>query len=303
MEKIIGAIASALNLDATELAAELKDGENWLEEGKIAEALLPKMSAQVKAAKEAQYKRGVREKGVAVGKFLSKSGFSNADNLEGDALLEAYTEHIRASAEVPTGGDPKAMPKEELAKLPFVKELVNEGKQSAGAKLAEMQAAHDAERRKWEGDRVKDLAAARIPEFLDGAKVILDVHGVDGSRAARIRAISSQIDWSSVRVGQDGGLVFVDADGNPKTDDFGKPMDFKKHVVEIGSATFGTHAATPGKGGAGPTGTPSGGQSGGKVYSFASTEDFNAQYMREADAAKRSQMLKDFKQQQSEAGT
>lgn len=302
MDKIIGAVASALNLDATELSAELKDGEKWLEEEKVAEVLSAKVSAQVKAAKEAQYKRGIREKGKAVEQFLSRAGFANPDKLEGDALLEAAVDFMKASHDGEGGKDPKALTREELAKLPDVKALITEAQRAAGAKYEQLSAQFETEKKSWQSQRIQDLGAARLPEILEEAKVVLDIPGTEGSRAARIKAVNSMIDWGSVGVDDKGAFVFLDSDGQPKTDDFGKPVDFKKHVVSIASGIYGTHLADPKKGGAAPSGGPSG-QGGGtyqRTFTFTDAKDFNSQYLGESDQAKRSTMLKDWNIQQKE---
>lgn len=304
MEKIIGAVASALSLDAVELSAELKDGEKWLEEEKLAEILSAKVSAQVKAAKEAQRLRGIREKGKAVEQFLSKQGFSNPDKLEGDALLEAYSDYLKASHEGEGGKDPRAMSREDLAKLPDVKALVVDAQKAAGAKYEQLSAQFEAEKKSWQSQRVQDLGAARLPEILEEAKVVLDIKGSEGSRAARIKAVSSMIDWGSVGIDANGGLVFIDSDGQPKTDDFGKPVDFKKHVVGLASGIYGVHLADPKKGGAAPAGGQSGQGGGGtyqRTHSFNDAADFNARYMVETNVSTRASMLKDWKVQQEEA--
>ena len=61
MEKIFTALASALNLDAEEFNAALRDGDKWLTDEQLADKIGEAARTQVKAAKEAQLKRGKRE--------------------------------------------------------------------------------------------------------------------------------------------------------------------------------------------------------------------------------------------------
>jgi hypothetical protein len=296
-DKIIGAIASALNLDATELTADLKEGENWLEAGKLSETLFAKISAQVKAAKEAQYKRGIRERAKSVESFLSKSGFVNAEKLEGDALLEAYTEHLKASADTDTahaGKEPAKMSKDDLAKLPEVKALVNEAKQQAGQQIETLKTQYDTDRTKWQRDRILDVAQAKLPAYLKAANINLEVPGVADGEEKRIKAIMSMLPTGDMGLNEKGELVFMDSDGQPKTDDFGKPLDFKKHVTELGANLFGIRKVDPSKSGVAPQNGQKPGANDQRVYSFADKDAFSAAILVEADPAKRSKMLKDF---------
>lgn len=296
-DKIIGAIASALNLDATELTADLKEGDNWLEAGKLADTLSAKISTQVKAAKEAQYKRGIRERAKSVENYLSKSGFVNSDKLEGDALLEAYTDHLKSSSEpdpAHTGKEPAKMTKEDLAKLPEVRALVTEAKQQAGQQIETLKAQYEGDRAKWQRDRVLDVAAAKLPTYLKAANVNLEVPGVADGEEKRLKAIMSMLPANELGLNDAGELVFVDADGLPKTDDFGKPMDVKKFVTDLGANLFGVRKFDPSKGGIDPKKGQMPGASAQPVYSFANKDAFSSAILIETDPAKRSQMLKDY---------
>lgn len=300
MDKIIGAIASALNLDATELTAELKDGENWLEAGKLAETLSSKISAQVKAAKEAQYKRGIRERAKAVESFLSKSGFTNPDKLEGDALLEAYTEHLKASAEpdpAHAGKEPAKMTREELAKLAEVKALITEAKQQAGAQIEALKSQYESDRANWQRERVLDVVQSKLPAYLKAANVNLEVPGAADGEEKRIKAIAALLPTGEIGLNEKGEPIFLDADGQPKTDDFGKPLDFKKHVTELGANLFGIRKVDPSKSGIAPQTGQKPGPNDQRVYTFANKEAFDSQFLVESDPAKRTQMFKDFQAQ------
>lgn len=300
-EKIIGALASALNLDATELFAELKDGDKWAENA--TELLSGKISAQVKAAKEAQYKRGIREKGKAVEQYLRGKGFDNAEKLEGEALLEAAFEFLTPKGgNSGQSGEPAKMTKEDLLKLPEVKALIDEGKKQAGSQFEALKAEYDAAKTTWQTMRIKDLSAAQLPSYLDEAKVILDVPGSQGTKEKRVQAIAALIDWSKVSLNEKNQLIFIDEQGQPATDDFGKPLDFKKHVVGIAAEIYGVHKTDSSKGGAAPGGKPSNpGNTRADKYAFTDSKAFQEALFSEPDVSKRAQMRQDWKEQSEAA--
>lgn len=292
-EKLIGAIASALNLDATELLTELKDGEGWASNAES--TLSDRMKAQVKAVKEEQRKRGIKEKATAVEKFFKAKGFDNPERLEGDAMLDAAFEQLAQKQE---GGEPGKLTPAELAKLPEVKALIEEGKQNAAKAYDALKAEYEQAKTGYQRDRVKDLAAAKIPSILDAGKIVLDVPGVEGSKDKRIKALFNLLDWSEVGVNDKGDLIYINQDGTQKTDDFGKPVDFQKSIVSMASEIYGVQKVDPSKSGANPAGSGAAGAGGaGRVYTFANAAEFSAAVMAEADPAKRSQMRKDYSEQ------
>ena len=130
-EKVIGAIASALSLDASEFTAALKDGDKWLADDALADKIGELAAAQVKAAKEAQHKRGQRETWTAVEKRLKAQGFENAEKLQNVAMLDAFFEAY-GPEKAPEGKTPEQFTKEDLVKLPIVKSLMQEAKAEAG---------------------------------------------------------------------------------------------------------------------------------------------------------------------------
>lgn len=300
IEKILGVIASTLNIDATEWTAELKDGDKWADDA--AEKVAAKISAQVKAVKEAQHKRGIREKGKAIETFFKQHGFENPEKLEGDAYLSAVLDHIGTKQGDSAGSDDtKALTKEQLAKLPEVKALIQEAKQDAGKQLADLQASFSAKEREFMQTRVKDRTSALMPQILDDANIVLEVPGMENSRQSRIQALQALINWNEIGLDEKGNPIFVDSEGSPATDDFGKVKEFKKWLVDTGANIYGTHKGQPGQSGANPQGGPNG-QQGATRYSFADESSFSRAYQTETDAAKRVEMLKAYKEQKA-AGT
>ena len=305
-EKAIGAIASALSLDVSEFTAALKDGEKWLADEALADKIGELVASQVKAAKEAQHKRGQRETWTAVEKRLKAQGFDNAEKLQNVAMMDAFFETYVAD-KAPEGKTPEQFTKEELAKLPMVKSLMQEAKAEAGKQYDALKTEYEAAKNDWKVQRVQDVAKRKMVEHLEEAKILLDLPGSTVNKAKRVEAISAMLNWAEVGVTDKGEVVFVDPDGNVKTDDFGKALDFKKQVVSIGTDLFGVLKQDPTKSGAQPSGSGAAGASGGgngqhvQKYNFASQKDFDSAYIGTSDNSERFQMLKDWQYQQQQA--
>lgn len=290
VEKLIGAVASALNLNAQELIAELKDGENWADG---ADGILrTRVKAHFGAEKKAQENRGRREQAEIWEKLLGKHGFDNPDGLKGEELITAAVTHFTSSAEPPSG-NPAALSREELLKMKEVKALVDEGKRKVAEQLEAAQKEFSDKEKAWKQQRVKDIAAAKLPKILEEGKVVLDTPGVD--RQKRLSLLSRTIDWDSVGIDDEGELYFAEPDGSPKSDNNGRAMDFSKTVLTEAIAIFGVHKVDPSKSGGSPAGQGTGAAPGSKpLYTFASRSELDAALANEPDVSKRSQMRKDF---------
>ena len=106
------------------------------------------------------------------------------------------------------------------------------------------------------------------------------------------------LDWSEIGANDKGDLIYINPDGTPKTDDFGKQVDFEKSIVSIAYGIYGDKKLDSSKSGANPTGSGAAGAGGtGRVYTFANAAEFSAAVMSEADPAKRAQMRKDYSEQ------
>lgn len=304
-EKAIGAIASALSLDVSEFTAALKDGDKWLADDELAAKIGDLTAQQVKAAKEAQHKRGQRETWTAIEKRLKAQGFTNEEKLQNLALLDAFFDGYTPE-KAPEGKEPAQFTKDELVKLPTVKSLMQEAKAEAGKAFEALKSEYETAKTTWQKQRVSDVAKRRLVEHLEEGKVVLDLPGSNVSKSKRVEAIASMLNWSEIGLDKNGEPIFVDADGNPKTDDFGKQIDFKKHVLSIGSELFGVLKQDPAKGGANPTQGGAAGAAGGNgeytpKYTFATQKDFDTAYRGVSEASERFQMMKDWKHQQQEA--
>ncbi len=145
------------------------------------------------------------------------------------------------------------------------------------------------------------MVHAMIPDILLSANVILDVPN-GARREDRIKAVIQLINTGELGLNDKGEIVFVDETGAPRADDFGKPIDFKKKVVEIGTSLFGVQKQDPAKGGANPPANTGGGNGEYKpMYRFADANEYSKMWGSEPDAAKRAQMTSDFNHQQKQA--
>lgn len=302
-EKILGAIASALHLDASEFVAALKDGENWLPDDQLTAKAAEIIGGQVKAAKDAQLKRGTRESWTSVERWMKAKGFDNTEKLQGSDLLDAFAEHLQGLA--PEGGDggkkPAEMSADELAKLPTVKTLMQKAKEEAGKAMQALQVEFDNYKTTAARDRVKMAMQTAIPEILETAGVILEIPGI-AKKADRIAAIGKLVDAGELGLDESGKIVFVNADGTPKTDDYGKAVDFQKHIASLGAAIFGIQKQDPSKAGANPPANGGGSGDYKPAYKFATAEEYAKAKFDEPDAAKRAQMAADWAHQQQAAG-
>ena len=302
-EKLFGAIASALHLDAAEFTTALKDGEKWLADDDLAAKVAEEITKQVKAAKDAQHKRGQREAWSAVEKVLKTKGFSNEEKAQGTALLDVFFEQYSPET-TPEGKKPTEFSEDELAKLPTVKALMQKAKAEAGKQYEQLKSEYDQARQKWQTERVTEVAKRKLSEHLEEAKVMLEVPGSNVSKAKRVEAIAAMLDFSSISLNDKGEVIFVDAEGNPKTDDFGKALDFKKHVVAIGSDLYGIQKQDPTKGGGNPAGGGAKGAAGADYtpkFSFANSSEYDTALKSASTPEDRLEVMKSWRHQQQQA--
>lgn len=302
MDKLLGALASALQLDETEIAA-LKDGENWVSDDVLAEKLPAVASAKLKAAKEAQLKRGTRETWVSVKKLMKNAGFTPDADAEGATLFEAFAEHLKSQSTPEGGAKPAELSKEELAKLPAVKALLIEARTEVGKKLEDLQGAFDAYKRDTETKEISQSARAYLADAIRNGDVLLSPAGVAVDADERVNLILSSVNFSNLKLVDVKGKkipVQVDENGEPILDDYGKPVDLAKSVVEQARKVYGPRGQDPNKGGANPK--PGSGKAGEyqRVNTFASQADFTAAYSKAATSAERLQIMQDWSHQQKE---
>lgn len=316
--KVLGAIASTLQLDASELAESLKDGETWLPDEDLSKKLGETISGRVKAAKEEQRKRALRESSESVAKWAKGKGFTPEDaELKGTALLDAYDEYLKSKRTEHTNIDPAQagkLTRDELAKLPDVQKLITEAnaqvvdkyKQEVGRELEKVQSEYKSYKDSTEREKVEVVTMQYITKALTEGNVMLEPTGTKVSKDARIGAVAKMIDLNRVRINDKREPYFVNEHGDPETDtDFGKPIDFAKHIVTIGKDLFGERGPDSGKGGGNPqggNGNPGGnGNKYKQEYFFKSAEDYSKTMSYEADPSKRAKMSEDFQFQQQQA--
>lgn len=312
--KVLGVIASTLNLNATELTESLKDGEAWLSDGEISKKLGEAISGQVKAAKVAQRNRALKETTETVAKWTRGQGFtpSDADLKSTEMLLQSFSDHLESSKPDTTTIDPATagkLSRDELAKLPEVQSLITSAnaaviekyKKEVGAELEKVKTEYTTYKAQTEREKIEAVTLQAVTRALEQGNVMLEPTGTKVSKDARIRAVLREIDLGKVRVNDKREPYFVDEHGEPLTDaDFGKPVDFSKHVIGIGKDLYGERGPDSSKGGANPEGQT--GQNGSakfrQEYFFKSDAELSKAMFSEPDAAKRAKMSEDFAFQQ-----
>jgi len=311
--KVLGVIASTLQLDASELAESLKDGETWLPDEDLSKKLGETISGRVKAAKEEQRKRALRESSESVAKWVKAQGFTpDETDLKGTALLDAFSEHLKSSKPDATTIDPATagkLSRDELAKLPEVQSLITSAnaavidkyKKEVGAELEKVKTEYTTYKASTEREKIEAVTLQAVTRALEQGNVMLEPTGTKVSKDARIRAVLREIDLGKVRVNDKREPYFVDEHGEPLTDaDFGKPVDFSKYIVGIGKDLYGERGPDSSKGGGNPEGQN--GQNGSakfrQEYFFKSDQELSKAMFSEPDAAKRAKMSEDFAFQQ-----
>lgn len=315
--KVLGVIAATLNLNATELAESLKDGEDWLSDDEISKKLGEAISGQVKAAKVAQRNRVLKETTETVAKKVKANGFNpSADDLKTtDALLDSFFEHLESSKPDATTIDPATagkLSRDELAKLPEVQSLITAAntammekyKDEVGKELQAIKSEYTTYRDSTERAERKAVLDAFVAGQLEEGNVLLQPAGASVEKPYRISIVSKEIDLNSVRVRDENGKkipYLVDEHGDPATDPtFGKPVDLGQIVVGIGKRLYGERGPDSSKGGGNPEGQT--GQNGSakfrQEYFFKSDQELSKAMFSEPDAAKRAKMSEDFAFQQ-----
>lgn len=318
--KVLGVIASTLQLDATELADALKDGETWLPDEEITKKLGETISGRVKAAKEEQRKRALRESSESLLKWAKAQGFTPDDaELKGTALLDAFAEHLKSSKSEPTSIDPATagkLTRDDLAKLPEVQKLITEAnaqvmekyKGEVGKELDRIKSEYTTYKEMTERERVEAATLKHTELALEQGNIMLEPTGAKVSKAARIRSVFRELDLRRIRLNDKQEPYFINEHGEPLVDaDFGAPVDFYKRVIAIGKELYDERGPDSTKSGANPSGQSGQGANGKfrQEYFFKSDKELSSAMFAESDPAKRAKMSEDFafqQQQQKAAG-
>lgn len=265
MEEIIALLALAMGKPNEEITASLeKDGV--MPEGQAlvdsAKGLLTKHISDVK---KEQHKRGSRETHA---KYRSeiKSRWADAPSDVTDDL-EFFKEFLETKE---GSADPAGMSKEDLVKNPVVKSLITEQVQRQKEQYAKLQDELHKTREQYETETAKILAQTQLQAVVNETKVILGED--DQTRQRRLKTLETLIFNGRKMKAEGGKLVFLDANGDPETDDAGNPITLKNLVLQEG-AVFGFHKQDPGKAGAG-AGSGNGKEGGSAKMKFTTKEDF-----------------------------
>jgi hypothetical protein len=287
-QEILKGVASALQIDVTELADVLKkDGED-LKGDAIAKAIAEKVKEEVTTATDARFKAGQSEINRKILKAAKAAGFQNTNNLMGAELVSAAIEFAKTQAEGEGGdaGKDGELTREKLEKNQIVKELIAEKLKAANDLLEQTKSEFDGFK-KTASQKERDVVLKEfLGQELDQAKVILD--GPTGTNKEQRIATMLKLVPSNVGL-KDGKPVFLDEDGNVETDNLGKPKSVAKWAVETATPLFGVRTQDPGKAGAGapPGGNGSAGGQCGESITFENEAAFNQYMETETDSAKR----------------
>jgi hypothetical protein len=248
--------------------------------------------AQVSAAKTETEKRFTRVAFEKYRKAMKEQGFDVPDGVTDVKQLVTEFAEFKAGSGGDGGSD---LTPETAAKNPIVKQLLDTRLKAAADENARLKSEHEAYK-KTEGLKiVKTVAQQKAAAALEKHKAILEVEGVV-TKDQRLASFFSLIPYNELALDDNGEPILLDPiTGEQKTDNFGKPITYEAHIVEMNKGLFGFHKQDPGNGGSG--GGKSGGGSGDggkKKYQFENEAAYNVAYSRATDAAERAQMSKDF---------
>lgn len=278
---ILGAIASALQLDADTLSTFKDEQGEWLPEADLSQKLQTVVKDRIGAYGQEKVNEGIRRNATALEKWAKVKGFDNPDKLKGEALYEAIAGYIESSA----SPEPGELTPETAKKHPIFKQVLAAEMQAARAEMEARTKEHEAYKTRVEAERVQEVARREAVAALEAGKIRLSADGTD--KDARLNAVLLMLQNERVGIDkQTGKPVFLDDDGETRKDDWGNPVDFAKHVTAIGEKMFGKDDFDPKKGSFSPGMS---GQTNGKTpqMTFKNQADFDAWFANEPDGAKR----------------
>lgn len=277
---ILGAIASAFQLDADTLTTFKDDQGEWLPEADLSQKLQTVVKDRIGKHGQMKVDEGIRRNAEQLEKWAKAKGFQNPDRLKGEALYEALAAHMGSS----TNPEPGELTPETAKKHPIFKQVLAAEMQAARTEMEAKTREHEAYKAQIEAERVQDVARREAVAALEAGKVRLSVDGTD--KDTRLNAVLMMLKNEKVGIDATGKPVLLDDDGEPKKDTWGNPVDFAKHVAAIGEKMFGKDDFDPKKGSPSPGMNPA---SGGKnpQMTFKSQADFDAWFANETDGAKR----------------
>lgn len=228
-----GELASLAGLSTDALKSKLADEEGNLKEGAaqtFASLVLDKFKAQEREAKEQHYQRGIREKGEAIEaalKPLLKQYDVNAGRAE--EAIQELAEKIKGQP--PTGGG-NELTKEEIAKHPAFKSLLEERTTDVVAKWQEKHTALQSEYDQFKQAATREKLANTVRA---NTRAILEKegrqphYGTKGANAA-INMFWAYHGLDNVKIAEDDTPQMLDKDGNVLRDEMSNPVSFDKFV-------------------------------------------------------------------------
>lgn len=278
---ILGAIASALQLDADTLSTFKDDQGDWLAEAELSQKLQTVVKDRIGKHGQMKVDEGIRRNAEQLEKWAKAKGFQNPDRLKGEALYEALAAHMGSGA----SPEPGELTPETAKKHPVFKQVLAAEMQAARAEMEAKTREHEAYKAQIEAERVQDVARRETVEALKSAKIRIEATGTD--EVARLEALLHMMKSEKVGIDkQTGKSVLLDDDGEPKKDAWGNPIYFAKQAAELAEKIFGKDDFDPKKGSPSPGMNPA---SGGKTpqIQFKTQADFDNWFANEPDGAKR----------------
>lgn len=295
LDKILGAIASRLQIDADEFIASLKEGENWKEDA--VETVGTIISDHIKSAKDQQHKRGTREYEDRIVKHIKAQGFSNPEGKKGTELIEAYQEWVKAQAidDDGTGGKkPAELTEAELMKLPAFKTALAAKLQAAQQEVDAVRAEFETYKGKEARKTVEQIADQKMLEILTAKNAVLESEALGVTKDERLAKFKKMLPYDRMRLSEDGKeIIMLDEDGEPLQNNLGKPITYESVVLSEWGPAFGFHKQDPKKGGPTP-GLRDKTKEGEGAMRFDSADDFNKYISSEPDATKRFEAQKAY---------
>jgi len=243
-KEILTGVASALKFDVEQFLADFKQGEDFISEKEIADKLATVISDKVKAANETAKKVGRSEVQKRFSRLIKDSGFENPEALEGEPLFSAFVEWKGESAQH-IEGDPGKLSKEELLKVPQVRQIVSEVTAKAGEKFAAEKSEWEKKVKAAENTRKGMLLEKNLLSVLEKGKVNLG--DTPEQKSVRLDFLKSRVNLDRVEIGDGDTLKFLDESGYES--------DFEKEVLPIAQTAFGIVTQDKNRGGSGAQGS------------------------------------------------
>jgi len=288
MKEILEAIASGLKLDAEQFFADFKNGDDFISEKEAAAKLATFIPEKVKAANEGAKKVGRSEVNKRFSRLIKDSGFENPDSLEGEPLLTAFLEW-KSEQSQHVDGDPGKMSREDLLKLPVVREILKEGERKASEKWTAEKTAFEARVAQAENTRKGFLLDKTLVSILEKGKVNLG--DTPEQKALRLDFLKSRVDLGRLEIGDGDTLKFLDRDGYE--------ADFEKEFLPVAQTAFGIVTQDKNKGGSGAQGSGTGGNRQGEkhtpIHQFPEgSKTFDALIFNAKNATERAEIHRDW---------